>query len=296
MYGWFGFLFAIIWASGAIATKIGLLSSSPLLFATIRLFLAGGLLFLFTYVIRSYPWPKRDDWKALAILGALNTTLYVGCSFLALYYVSASLFNLFITVNPFVVAIFSTIFLGRRIEKKEIIGMTVAATGLFIAMAPFFKTIGGTLFGITVLGIGMISMALGSVYFQYEKVALPHLVINTWQVIIGSIFSLPLLFLFEQTYMLVFDVYFIVGLLWQVIVVSIIGMILWFYLLQWDAVKANNFLFLTPIIGYFLAFFFLDEKITFYHLLGAFLVIGGLQLSKHRGTLTISHIVKRSLD
>lgn len=294
MNAWIGFLFTFIWASGAVATKVGLFSSSPLLFATIRLLLAGGLLFVFAYVFRTYPWPKHSEWKSLIVLGMLNTTLYVGCVFLSLQYVSASLFNLFLTVNPFVVAGFSAVFLRRRLAGREWAGMAVAASGLFVAIAPYFHTMDGTLFGVVVLGIGMLSMAIGSVYFHYKKPALPHIVVNTWQLIIGGVLSLPLMLIFERKYTLIFDGYFFIGLFWQVVVVSIIGMVLWFHLLQQDAVRANNFLFFTPVLGYFLAAVFLDEQITIYHMLSAFLVMGGLMISKTVDTTRVVLFVKRT--
>jgi hypothetical protein len=45
---------------------------------------------------------------------------------------------------------------------------------------------------------------------------------------------------------------------------GILFTILWFYLLKQDAVKANIWLFLTPIAGYFLASTLLGEEITIY--------------------------------
>ncbi|WP_254637328.1 EamA family transporter, partial [Bacillus sp. GbtcB14] len=97
-----GILLSFLWASGAIAPKIGLLSSSPLMFATTRLISAGLIMFIFTYFIKSNRWPKGVEWIQLVVLGILNTTLYVGCCFLSVKLVSSSLFNIFITVNTFV--------------------------------------------------------------------------------------------------------------------------------------------------------------------------------------------------
>ena len=75
-----GILYAFIWASGAIATKIGLVSASPLIFAATRLICAGVILFLFVYILnKNYRYPRGPEWGILIILGILNTTLYVGC-------------------------------------------------------------------------------------------------------------------------------------------------------------------------------------------------------------------------
>lgn len=56
-----------------------------------------------------------------------------------------------------------------------------------------------------------------------------------------------------------------------------------------DPIKANNYLFLTPIFGYLLAWLILKESITIYHLFGAILVIGGLLIS---GTMNIKDLLR----
>ncbi|WP_172452155.1 EamA family transporter [Bacillus thuringiensis] len=284
-----GILFSILWASGAIATKIGLLSSSPLMFATTRLISAGLIMFIFTYFIKSNRWPKGVEWKQLVVLGILNTTLYVGCCFLSLKLVSSSLFNLFITVNPFVVAVLSSMFLSRKVTKQEWAGMCIAAFGLFIAVYPYSKDTQATVSGIIILAIGMLSMGIGSVCFTKYDMKIDRLVINTWQIIFGSLFAVPLSFLLDPNPYINLDMNFAIGLFWQVVMTSIVSMLLWFYLLKKDPIKANNYLFLTPIFGYLLAWLILKENITIYHLFGAILVIGGLLIS---GTMNIKDLLR----
>lgn len=280
MYYVLGILYAFLWATGAIAAKIGLLSSSPLIFASTRLVMAGIILFIFVYIIKkSHPYPKGRDWYKLLILGILNTTLYAGCSFLSLNYVDSTIFNLFITINPFIVVLLSIRFLNRKISRKEAIGMIISACGLIIALLPYKDALYGTLFGLLTLGVGILSMGIGSVYFKKVNLDLPRIVINTWQIILGSIVALPFTFILEPDFFIQLDLNFIIGLAWQVIVISIIAMLLWFYLLK-DPVRANNFLFLTPIFGYILGALFLNEVITTYHYIGAGLVVVGLILSQ----------------
>ncbi|ACA40129.1 MULTISPECIES: DMT family transporter [Lysinibacillus] len=275
-----GIFYAFIWASGAIATKIGLFSASPLIFASVRLLCAGIILFLFVYIFRNYRYPKGSEWANLIILGILNTTLYVGCSFLSLAYVDSTIFNLFITINPFIVAFLSSIFLHRKIGQKEILGMAISAFGIMIAIIPYLESLNATLFGLITLGVGVLSMGIGSVFYNKIQLNLPQIVVNTWQIIFGSLIAIPFVFLLEPNFYIQFDPYFLSGLFWQVVMTSIIAMILWFYLLEFDAVRANNFLFLTPIFGYILSAIFLNEMLTVYHYVGALFVIAGTFFSQ----------------
>ncbi|REK75060.1 DMT family transporter [Paenibacillus paeoniae] len=276
-----GLLFSLLWSSASIAIKFGLQSTTPLALASIRFILAGTLMLIFVYGIsRKYPWPSRKEFGPLIVLGLLNTTIYIGATLWALNYVSAGLFNLFVAVNPFLVAFLSYIWLKRSISIKEWIGMGVAAFGLLIAVWPALASAEGKLIGFLLIGIGMTSMALGSVYFKKANLQLPGIVINTWQLSIGGAVSVPLAYFIEKDqFFLKLDLNLAGSLLWLVLVISIGSMLLWFYMLKRDAVKANNWLFMTPIFGYMLAAVLLHEKITAFDIVATMFVVTGLFMS-----------------
>lgn len=291
----FGMLFTILWASGAVSVKFGLLSAPPLIMGTIRFLLAGSLLLVYIYLFRKgkYRMPQKHEWKPLILLGLFNTSLYLGCGFWALKTVSSGFFNLAVVVNPFLVAILSSIFMNRFIQKKEWMGMLVSAIGLVIATYPLLQDGHSTLSGILLLLIGMISMAIGSIYFQKQKLQLPSLVINAWQVLFGGIILIIPSMLLELDEPVLFDMNLVLYLVWSVLGVSIFAMILWFYLLKQDAVKANIWLFLTPIAGYLLASILLGEKITIYDAIASLFVFTGLYLS---GNLRLNKLPKPPLE
>lgn len=276
-----GIFFTILWSSAAIAIKLGLQSTTPLALATSRFLIAGGLLFVYVYIVkRTYPWPNRTEWRALLLLGLLNTTIYLGASFWALTSVSAGIFNLFVTTNPFIVAFLSYLWLKRKILAREWSGMLVAATGLFIATWPSISVSETSMIGVVVLALGMVSMAIGSVYFNKRNLQLPGIVVNTWQVMIGGMVLIPFTFLLEhRSFFVEWDRNLLVSMLWLVLVISIGTMILWFYLLKQDAVRANNWLFLTPVFGYILATLFLGEPFTRFDFMATICVIIGLFIS-----------------
>jgi len=281
-----GLFFTLLWSSAAIATKFGLYSTTPLVLATTRFLIAGGLLFLYVYLFnKKYPWPQSHEWHSLIVLGLLNTTIYLGATFWALSYVSAGLFNLFVTTNPFVVAFLSYIWLKRKVSLQEWIGMIVSAIGLLIATWPSITNSGVRINGLIILGLGMVSMAVGSVYFKKINLNLPNVVINTWQVSIGGVILIPITYILEKEhYFLKLDYYLLGSLFWLVFIISIGTMLLWFYLLKQDTVRANNWLFMTPIFGYVLAAFFLKESITMFDIIATIFVVIGLLLSGNIAT------------
>ncbi|MEB9974722.1 EamA family transporter [Bacillus cereus] len=88
------------------------------------------------------------------------------------------------------------------------------------------------------------------------------------------------------------NVNFAIGLFWQVVMTSIVSMLLWFYLLKKDPIKANNYLFLTPIFVYLLAWLILKEDVTWFHLIGAIFVIARLLFSR---TMNIKALLRPKL-
>jgi drug/metabolite transporter (DMT)-like permease len=194
-----GLFFTLLWSSAAIATKFGLYSTTPLVLAATRFLIAGGLLFLYVYLFnKKYPWPQSQEWQSLIILGLLNTTIYLGATFWALNYVSAGLFNLFVTTNPFVVAFLSYIWLKRKVSLQEWVGIIVASIGLLIATWPSITSSEASVNGLIILGLGMVSMAVGSVYFKKINLNLPSIVINTWQVSIGGVVLVAITYILEK--------------------------------------------------------------------------------------------------
>ncbi|WP_160726033.1 DMT family transporter [Bacillus sp. USDA818B3_A] len=152
-----GILFTILWASGAVSVKFGLLSSPPLTMGTIRFILAGILLLLYIYGFRrvKYPLPHKREWKPLILLGFFNTSLYLGCGFWALQTVSSGFFNLAVVVNPFLVALLSSLFGNRSIQDQNLIlylVWSVIGVSIFAMILWFYLPIAGYLQASILLG------------------------------------------------------------------------------------------------------------------------------------------------
>ncbi|MBN8620471.1 MAG: DMT family transporter [Anaerolineae bacterium] len=275
-----GLLFAFLWASGAIAAKVGFRGSPPLTILDARFFIAGSLMLLLNYGLRrSSPLPKRSDWKHLTVLALTNSTIYLGLSWLALQQISAGVLNLFIACNPFLVALFSGLWLGRKVTRQEWLGMLVSAAGLLLATLPTLLDSQAGLGGLIMAAVAMLTYSLGSVYFKWAKVELPGIILNTWQLSIGAVLLLPFAIISNGPTLPQVTPDLIAGLGWSVIAISILAVILWFHLLNKDPVRANMWLFLSPVFGYLQAAVVLHEGIRVTDILGTLLVLLGLVVS-----------------
>src|SRR5690242_5685026 len=120
-----GLLFAMLWASASVATKIGVAQVHPLILANIRFFTAGGLMLVYAYGFRpgKNSHPKGVEWKHLLIFSLLNTTIYLGAFVLALKEVSAGIGSLSVATNPLFITLLSAVWLRRPLQLREGFGI-----------------------------------------------------------------------------------------------------------------------------------------------------------------------------
>ena len=282
-----GLLFALLWASATVATKFAFHSCDLFLLTLIRFVTVSVILLFYTYVIKgkSSSFPSKTAFKKLLILGVLNVTIYMSGYLIAIKYVSAGLISLITAVNPLLLILFSAIFYKRKLSSFEITGIIISVSGLTLAAVPNLYNSHATLPGLLALVAGICALSAGSIYYANSGLTLKKSEVNTWQITLGGILFLPVVFLNRSHNFLLPDLNFFLSIAWLIVPVSIVAYAMWLILLQRDALKAGLWLFLTPAFGYLMAVIILHEKITIYGVLGSLLVVGGLLYSRKKKLL-----------
>jgi probable blue pigment (indigoidine) exporter len=278
-----GLLFAVLWATGGIAAKFGIRSADGLMLAAVR-FLVTGLVFAPYFLLnKNYRFiPFRHEWKPIVIYGLLNTTFTLGAFFAAQKYASAGISMLFTAVTPLLIALLSALFLKRRLNRFEVIGMLVAFSGLLLAALTALPSATVTVTGMVLLTVYIIAYALSSMYISVVKTQLSNMVFNIWQVFTGGLMLLPFCWLFQSYHIRHLNLNLVLSLAWLIIVLSCVANLLWLYLVKKDAVTAASWLYLVPVLGYLYGYFLLNETITLYAIAGGSMVIIGLIISKKK--------------
>jgi len=288
-----GIGFAMLWSSASVAGKFGLMSSEPLTLFTIRFLLAGILLLVVVRFSSRRFWPEDKEWLQIILFSLLNTALYLGIFIIALQYVAAGITALALALNPLMISFFSSLWLKRPVSIREWLSILAGMTGVAIAAYPLLQTGYATIFGLVLLVLSMLMYSLGAVYYSSVKWTLSRTVLNGWQTFIAAILLLPFTLFFEgggTTY----DTRFWLSELWLVIPVSICAVQLWLFLLKDDPVHASLWLFLCPVFGFFYAWLFLQEPITYYTLVGTIVVMISLYEGQRMRLLAIDNAKKNS--
>ena len=277
-----GLLFAMLWASASVATKIGIQAADPLVLALVRFLIAGSLMLVYAYFLQRgpSPLPRGVQWRQLMVFALLNTTIYLGAFVLALQQVSAGIGSLSTATNPLFITLLSAVWLRRPLRWYEGAGILLGLAGVGLATYPLLQTSYATLSGLIILMIGMVSVSAATVYYARVTWNLPTLIINGWQVLIGGIFLLPFTLLTADINATRWNGQFWGGVLWLIGPVSVVALQLWFYLVRQDTVRASLWLFLCPIFGFVYSWALLGEPITGYTYAVTAMVIMGLVLAQ----------------
>ncbi len=277
-----GILFALFWSSATVATKFAIRSVDPFLLTFLRFSLVSLLLLFYVYAIkgRSNRLPQVKELKHLFVLGVCNVTLYMTGYLIAIKTISAGLISLATATNPLILILLSAVFLDKKPTAKQWIGIAVSVAGLVLASIPNLKHSHLTIKGLVALIAGIVALSSGSVYYSKVRLALPKMVVNTWQITIGGLLFAPILWLNRGNNFIKPDLNFSLSFIWLVIPVSIIAYSLWLTLVHKDPVKAGGWLFLTPVLGYLMAIIILHEPVTIYGVSGALMVVLGLTYSR----------------
>ncbi len=278
-----GLVFAMLWASASVATKLGLLSAQPLVIANVRFFLAGFLMLLGAHVLRKYRLPERDEWQPILIYGLLNVTIYLGLYVLAMQELSAGVGSLSVALSPLMISILSAFWVKRTVKTNEWSGLILGLIGVAVVVYPLLSDSYVTMKGIILILLSLLAYSVGTVYYSSQTWRLPILAINAWQVLLGGICLLPFTFAFMETAENHYDARFWYSVGWLVFV-SIGAVQMWLYLLKIDAVKAALWLYLCPTFGFIYAKILMDEPITIYTVVGTLLVIVGLYIGQKKET------------
>lgn len=262
---------ALMGSSFAIG-KIGLAYSSPLLLVALRFTIAGVVMAVIVGVLRR-PHPREGKyWLKMAVIGFFQTAGVMGCIFVSLRTITAGESSILTFLNPLLVVILGSLFLGIHYRFVQWLGVVLGFVGVFFTLGAHLDIKTGTLLGFC----SAISWAIATLLIKKWGRDLDTWVLTAYQMLSGGLILIAASFLLEKPHF-VFTSVSIFILLWLAFMASIVQFAVWFFLLQQgDAGKTSAFLFLAPFFGVLSGFLLLHEALHFMVLIGGIFIFVGI--------------------
>ncbi|MEL6979228.1 MAG: DMT family transporter [Pseudomonadota bacterium] len=293
-------VFVFLWATGAPVAKLGMVYADPASLLALRFGLAALLLGLWCAAIRA-PWPKREDIPVMVACGLLIHAVYLGGLFGSIWMgLSAGLGALIAGLSPLFVALLAGAAGWERISPRRGAGMALGFAGAALALAPKLgASVASGASAATALtpaqapvaGLGAIALSLvasfalacGTVAQRRWLADAPLAAGSTLQYAAAALamaLCAALTPAFGAHLMLEFTPVFTLALGWQVALLSVGAVLIYYWMLRrGEASAVSSLMFLTPGAAALIAWALLGETLSALQLAGFALAMLGVALA-----------------
>ena len=278
--GFYMALAASIWGGMYVVSKLVLTVVQPLLLVWLRYVVALIVLALIMIFTRQSWRVHRKDLPSILAIGIVGYVISIGAQFYGTKLSTAQMGAMITSATPAFMVVFGRIFLGERITLRKAVSAGLATIGVLMVVG-----IGGFnhsyQLGGFILVIAALTWALMSIFVKRVPRSYSQVTITMYSVLTATLVITP--FVYEQWIHLSPGVFFhpVIwgGVLYLGVVSTAGAFFLWNKGLQWlDAGTGGLYFFFQPLIGTWLGWLILGERVGFTFWLGAFLILLGVSL------------------
>lgn len=220
---------------------------------------------------------EKKDWILLLWIGFVGYFLSVSCQFIGTKLSSAHAGALITSSTPAFIVLFARIILKEKLTFKKLVSLSIATLGVIIVIG-FEKNEGSYFLGSIILVIASLTWALLSIYVKRASIKFSSLMITTYGIFFGLIFTTPFaIWELQNNELLLNDSLLIPAILYLGIVSTAMALFLWNKGMGMiDAGTGSLFFFFQPLVGSFLGWFLLNEEIGINFFIGGALIMSSV--------------------
>jgi drug/metabolite transporter (DMT)-like permease len=282
--------FILLWSSGWVAAKFGVMVAGPLTFLVIR-FIVASLFFVAIAVLSGARWPSnRADLGHTFFSGVLLHGGYLGPVWWAIGAgVPAGLSGIIAGLQPLLTALAAPYLLDERLSRAQKIGLVLGFLGVALAVLPKLQHQGSAQgsagipwFPVLVNVLGMVSVTSGTIYQKRHLQKVDIRWAATLQYLAALVVILPFALLLEPFHVEL-GWQFLAVLAWSVLGTSVAAILLLLYLINKGQVsRVASLVYLVPPLAALQALVFLGEALTLPTIIGTAIVVAGVYLANYK--------------
>ena len=276
------FIFVLLWSSAFITTKPIVDNSEPFSALAFRFFFVGVGFFLFCLYSKKSIIIKKSNLFQSIFSGILFHGLYLGGVFFSISIgMPTGIAALIVTLQPILTNILSKPILNEKITFKQWIGAFLGFSGAVLVLG---LDVGEEIpiNGLIATIIALLAITTSTIWQKKLSNNLPLSVNNFYQAVGGCLFhTLIILFLVEPNINLTPT--FLIAMSHQIFLVSFGAFTILMLLIKKNsASKTVSIFFLIPSTSAILAWFFLNEKLTYLDVFGFIITTIGVYISTRK--------------
>jgi drug/metabolite transporter (DMT)-like permease len=268
---WAPAVFVLIWSTGFVVARYGMPHAPPLTFLAWR-YLLSALCFGLWVALARVPWPAgRNQWRHLAVTGALMHAGYLGGVWAAVKAgIPAGTVSLIVGVQPVLTALWVSQAQGTKVSARQWLGLLLGFAGLALVVGHRMGQGEVTALNLGLSLLALASITAGTLYQKRFVQAADVRTANTVQLLAALALTAPLALL--ETEPLHWHAQLIGAMAWSVLGLTLGGSSLLYLLIQrGEATRVASLMYLVPPCTALLAWWLFDEALTP-------LVLGGIAL------------------
>lgn len=272
------YLFVLLWSTGFIGAKYGLPYADPFIFLSIRVLIAGIILFILAFAMRMPAAIGASAISRSAIIGFFLHACYLGGVFYALSVgLSAGVAAVITSLQPVLVSVLAVKFLGEKLRRVQIVGLLIGLTGVALVLGPSF-TAQIPLSGFVGITVSLIGSTVATLLQKKFGSGIPLVSGTAYQYVASGAILAAFAFATGEI-SIQWSYTFILAFIWLILVLSVGAVLLLLWLLNTSsAASVSSLLYLIPPATAIEAYFLFGEKLNTQGLFGIGITALGVYL------------------
>jgi drug/metabolite transporter (DMT)-like permease len=272
-------VFVVLWSTGFIGARYGLPYIEPMTFLGIRMTCVVAVMLVFATASRGR-WPDLHEVGHSLAVGAMVHFLYLGGVFVAISQgVPAGISALLPGLQPILTSTIANRFMGETVTRRQWIGLVLGLVCVMLVLHDRSIVAAGTPLGWAASVVSLIGITLGTLYQKRFCGRIDWRTGNTVQYAGAGVLFWLAAFAFE-TRVIHWTGELVFAIAWLVLVLSIAGVALMYWLIRRSAATGFASLFyLVPAVTALMAYGLFGEKLDHVSVLGMVICAVGVVLA-----------------